>query len=244
VAVIGAGPYGLSVAAHLKAAGVHTQIFGEPMGFWRQNMPKGMNVRSPLCATDLSDPSGAFSLRQYARRNGIELRYPIPREELLRYGAWFQDNAVGEVIAQRVTRIERMSRGFGLTLADGDRVCAGRVVLAMGLANQEYRPDAFAGLPPSLVSHTCEHDDLSRFRGCHVAVSGRGQSACESARLLTEGGAETDLICRGPIQFFGGATNGPRDKRDGVWLAHQVISAPSGVGPFPLNWLNELPCLI
>jgi len=33
IAVIGAGPYGLSAGAHLKASGVNVRVFGEPMQF-------------------------------------------------------------------------------------------------------------------------------------------------------------------------------------------------------------------
>jgi hypothetical protein len=115
------------------------------------------------------------------------------------------------------------------------------VVLAMGLANQDYRPDAFAGLPSELVSHTCEHDDLGKFRGRHVAVIGRGQSACESAALLAESQAETEIICRGPIHWLGAMMADNAIRRDPVWALHQILSAPSGVGPFPLSWFNELP---
>src|ERR1700722_17489166 len=34
VVVIGAGPYGLSLAAHLDARGIAFRIFGRPMAFW------------------------------------------------------------------------------------------------------------------------------------------------------------------------------------------------------------------
>jgi glycine/D-amino acid oxidase-like deaminating enzyme len=37
VAVIGAGPYGLSLAAHLGERGVEYRIFGETMGSWKSN---------------------------------------------------------------------------------------------------------------------------------------------------------------------------------------------------------------
>ena len=60
--------------------------------------------------------------------------------------------------------------------------CADRVVVATGLAHQQFRPGAFDGLPASLASHSSEHDDLGIFRGKHVAVIGRGQSACEVGR--------------------------------------------------------------
>ena len=46
VAIIGAGPYGLSIAAHLCDAGVPFLIFGEPMKNWRTRMPKGMHLKS------------------------------------------------------------------------------------------------------------------------------------------------------------------------------------------------------
>src|SRR5207248_11535645 len=51
--VIGAGPYGLSVAAHLRAAGIPTLTLGTPMAFWR-SMPAGMFLRSAPSASSLS----------------------------------------------------------------------------------------------------------------------------------------------------------------------------------------------
>src|SRR5207248_6055962 len=56
VAVIGAGPYGLSTAAHLQAAGLDTRVFGEPMSFWRRHMPDRMLLRSSPTASSIADP--------------------------------------------------------------------------------------------------------------------------------------------------------------------------------------------
>src|SRR6201996_1910411 len=89
VAVIGAGPYGLSVAAHLRAAGIATHVFGEPMGFWHHNMPKGMLMRSPWRATHLSDPEGALSLDVFARERGIDSAVQLSLEGFVAYGEWF-----------------------------------------------------------------------------------------------------------------------------------------------------------
>src|SRR5580693_9309834 len=71
VAVIGAGPYGLSVATHLKAAGVDVRIFGKHMEFWADKMPAGMLLRSPRVASNLSDPSAAHTLYAFESANGI-----------------------------------------------------------------------------------------------------------------------------------------------------------------------------
>ena len=65
VAVVGAGPYGLAVAAHLRAANIETLIFGEAMSFWQQHMPKGMKLRSPWHATHLAGPHRSWSLDVY-----------------------------------------------------------------------------------------------------------------------------------------------------------------------------------
>lgn len=241
VAVIGAGPYGLSVAAHLKRAGIATAVFGDPMAFWRHNMPKGMMLRSPWGATDLSTPDGTLSLGAFTSAHGIAAEGLLPLEKFVDYGAWFQHQAVPGVDPRSVSRIDAAPGGFHLRLADGDVVGAGRVVVATGLRNQEYRPPAFEGLPGALVSHSSEHTDLTAFTGKRVAVIGRGQSACESAALLAEAGAEVEIISRGDIHWLGHLT-GQKAVRKGAaaWL-REALKAPSAVGPFPLSWLAEVP---
>jgi cation diffusion facilitator CzcD-associated flavoprotein CzcO len=251
VAVIGAGPYGLSVAAHLRHAGVSTRVFGEPMSFWRQHMPKGMRLRSPWRASHLSDPAGARSLDAYAG-DRVDRTAPLPLESFVAYGRWFQEHAVGDVDRRMVRRVAPSGDGFQLELTDGDVFTAGRVVVATGLAHQDYRPRAFHGLPAALVSHSCAHSDFAELRGKHVAVIGRGQSACESAALLAEAGAEVDLISRGAIRWLGAATAdaiAPKNAlenavKNAVWQLREALAAPSAVGPFPLSWLVELPALV
>jgi FAD-dependent urate hydroxylase len=243
VAVIGAGPYGLSVAAHLRHAGLSTHVFGEPMSFWRGHMPKGMRLRSPWRASHLSDPAGALSLDAYAGDHHTKPDAPLPLEEFVAYGLWFQERAVPEVDRRTVRLIAKSGNGFQLELMDGDVFAADRVVIATGLANQDYRPRAFRDLPAALVSHACEHTDFALLRGKHVAVIGRGQSACESAALLAEAGAEVDLYSRGDIHWLGAAAQSMAAKTV-AWQLREALAAPSAVGPFPLSWLVELPALV
>jgi cation diffusion facilitator CzcD-associated flavoprotein CzcO len=117
---------------------------------------------------------------------------------------------------------------------------ADRVVVATGLRNQEYRPLPFRDLPGTLVSHSSEHSDFAPFRGKRVAVIGRGQSACESAALLNEAGAETVIVARGDIRWLGA----PKAAGPFKPLRHRLreaMASPSEVGPFPLSWLVEVP---
>ena len=241
VAIIGAGPYGLSLASHLKAAHIDTRVFGDPLSFWRHNMPQGMQVRSAWDATHIVDPGNRFSLDVYAASTGIGKPDPLPREEFIRYGDWFQRNAVPDLDRRKVAHIDATDGGFLLRLDDGHALCARRVVIAAGLAHQEYRPRQFADLPSNLVSHTSDHARLDQFRGRSVAVIGCGQSGCEGAALLNEVGASVDIISRDPVHWLGAETSGNLGRRDWYWRLHKLMATRSGVGPFPLNWLNEAP---
>src|SRR2546425_418315 len=81
VAIIGAGPYGLAAAAHLRARKVETRIFGEPMEFWRRNMPRGMFLRSSPNASNLDDPDGLLGLDRYRALHGVPHTKPLPLED-------------------------------------------------------------------------------------------------------------------------------------------------------------------
>ncbi|HEV2957508.1 MAG TPA: NAD(P)-binding domain-containing protein [Xanthobacteraceae bacterium] len=240
VAVIGAGPYGLAAAAHLRAAGFATRVFGHSMAFWRRNMPKGMKLRH---ATGISDPHDAFSLEAFARIDPAAAIRPLPIETFIAYAEWFQQHAVPHLDRRKVARVEPAAGGFALRLEGGDMVEAGRVVVALGLKNQDFRPAQFIGLPERLVSHSCEHADFAHFRGRRVAVIGRGQSACESAVLLHEAGAEVDLLTRGPIHWIGAET-GDHGAASLKWRLHDLMSPHFTIGPFPLSWLVMMPALL
>jgi FAD-dependent urate hydroxylase len=241
-AVIGAGPYGLAVAAHFKAANISTRVLGRPMSFWREHMPRGMRLRSPWIATDIPDPEQRYSLDAFGGSHGIPRQEQLPIEHFVDYGEWFQHRAVPDLDQRRVLRIEPAARGFRLVLDDETAVHARRVVVALGLAGQDVRPAQLDGIAPELVSHTSRHDRLDRWRGQRVAVIGRGQSACESAALLREAGSQVDLISRGELRWVGAAHKG--GQRTGWhWRLRERLQAPSAVGPLPWSWLNEYPGL-
>src|SRR5262249_30644165 len=94
VAVVGAGPYGLSLGAHLNSAGIETRVFGRPMSFWREHMPKGMKLRSPWAATHIVDPDDLLTLDAYAAVTSLGRPDPLPLADFVRYGEWFQKTAL------------------------------------------------------------------------------------------------------------------------------------------------------
>ena len=86
----GAGPYGLSIAAHLKGQGLKVACFGKPIQFWREQMPGGMYLRSFWWATSLSDPEHTYGIEKYLYLQGIQPTDPLPIRIFINYGIWFQ----------------------------------------------------------------------------------------------------------------------------------------------------------
>lgn len=232
VAIVGAGPYGLSLAAHLRQRGVAFRIFGEPMKFWFE-MRKGMYLKSFGFATNVYVPDGKLSFVEYCRERGLEEREPCAIADFARYGVWVQEQAVPELERAEVTRVAADQDGFRLTLSTGEVVRARQVVVAVGLRYFARMPEGLAGLPASVASHTSQHHEFARFAGQDVCVVGAGQSALEAAGALREHGARPRLLVRGSVVRFSSKTPIERP----VW---QRLRAPtSGLGPGLKSWLLE-----
>jgi cation diffusion facilitator CzcD-associated flavoprotein CzcO len=199
--VIGAGPYGLSIAAHLRAQGTDLRIFGLPMHRWLNQMPRGMFLKSEGFASSLSEPTGRFTLGRYCAERGVPYDHraiPVAIETFTEYALAFQREFVPVVEEVHVSQVKQTTDGFDLQLENGERFRAKKVVVATGLEHTVFVPPALAQLPPALGSHSSEHRDLTGFQGKTVAVIGAGQSSLETAALLTEAGATVRVIVRKP----------------------------------------------
>lgn len=196
--VVGAGPYGLSIASHAAAAGLSLRVLGRPMASWRDHMPSGMFLKSEPWASNLSDPEGRWRLDTYCAGRGVRARHgePIPVEMYASYGLWFARNAVPDVDERTVTRLWACPGGFEAVLNDGEVLRARTVALAVGLMPFVEIPYALRELDPSYVSHSSHHGDLARFRGRDVTVVGGGQAALETAALLAEQGTRVRVLAR------------------------------------------------
>ncbi|WP_405614022.1 NAD(P)-binding domain-containing protein [Streptomyces sp. NBC_00076] len=196
--VVGAGPYGLSIASHAAAAGLNLRVLGRPMASWRDHMPRGMFLKSEPWASNLADPDGRWRLDAYCATRGLTARHaePIPVETFASYGMWFARNAVPEVDERMVSRVAAGPVGFEAVTEDGEVLRARTVALAVGVLPFMEVPSPLRGLHPSLVTHSSCHSDLARFRGKDVTVIGGGQAALETAALLAEQGTRVRVLAR------------------------------------------------
>jgi len=234
VAVIGAGPYGLSIAAYLRGAGVPFRIFGNPMESWRDNMPRGMLLKSEGFASSLYDPAGRCTLETYCREESLPYEAvgdPVPIERFVAYGLEFQRRCVPDLEPHKVRMLRRDPRGFSLTTDSGETLAAKRVVVATGIAHFGFIPRELAGCPPERLSHSSAHADLTAFRGRRVAVIGGGSSAIDTAALLHDVGADVQVVARRPAIAFHEPTVEPRP------LLQRILAPRSGLG---LGWRSRL----
>jgi thioredoxin reductase len=228
VAILGAGPYGLSLAAYLRAAGIDYRIFGKPLGTWREHMPANMLLKSDGFASNLSAPFESSSLKSWCAEHGVPYAnqgLPITLETFLAYGADFQRRFAPEVEDTMVTHVERESDGFELTLEAGERVPARCIVVATGIANFAYTPLPLAHLPPHLLSHSYNHRDGEGLHGKNVVVIGAGASATDLASLLADCGACVRIVARARFIEYNSVPD-----PDAETLLYRLRRPASGIG--------------
>jgi thioredoxin reductase len=197
--IVGAGPYGLSIAAHLKAANIPFQIFGSPMESWRSYMPDGMLLRSEVFASNLWDPKRKYTFKRYAEAKNLPYQHygkPLSLTGFLEYADWFSHHAVGEVRDLRAKHIRETANGFLTEFNDGTQIESRQVVLATGHMAFCFTPPELSQLPESVCQHSAQIKDIKRYSGRDVIVVGAGQAALETAALLQEGGARVRLLVR------------------------------------------------
>ena len=196
--IIGAGPFGLAVAADALYHGLPVTIIGKPMEFWRENMPKGMVLRS---ASDWHlDPQDAYTIEVFLADRGLRPSdvEPLAIDLYLDYAAWFQRQAGVVVEPAEVVRLDVASDGRFDAALDHGTVRAHNVVVAIGLRYFAEVPQELQTMFPSgRLEHSCNFIDVSKAKGKRCLIVGGRQSAFEWAALLHEAGASSvDVVHR------------------------------------------------
>lgn len=240
VAIVGAGPNGLSIAAHLQHFGVDHVIVGHPMATWIDHMPKGMELKSEGFASTLYDPKRSLTLKSYCEQKGwnyADLGLPVRLDHFCDYGLAFQRAFAPFLIKASVTSVIRIADGYVLALDSGEELRARKVVLAVGITHYKRMPEELAPLASDRVTHSADHPDPSRLADRDVVVLGGGSSAMDLAVLLKEAGARVTLAARRNELVVHNQMRLPRK------LHERVLAPMSGHGP--ANWsgwiVTELP---
>jgi len=235
VAIVGAGPYGLSLAAYLGASGVETRIFGSPMKTWLTQMPRGMHLKSEGFASTLYDPARTLTLSRYCQERQVpyqDIGWPVPLETFTGYGLEFQRRIVPHLEDVYVVSLERSGDHFRIGLANGQTATARRVIVAAGISHFQFVPPPLDTLPEEFVSHSSRFSGFEHFRNRRVIVIGAGSSAMDVTAALIDVGAHVQVVARKhEIRFHNPSNPGPRP------LAERIASPMTGLGPGWKSWL-------
>jgi thioredoxin reductase len=199
VLVVGVGPYGLSLASQLSASGIDFCLVGDVMGSWKTSMPDGMFLKSEGFASNIADPRGELTLREFcleSEREYADYAWPVPIETFREYGEWFFARGAFPHCPGRVVELGRDATGFAAKLDTGAEVAARAVVVATGISGLAYVPPELATLPEGRVSHTSSAVDVAGLARRDSVIVGGGQSALELAALLLEQGATPRALVR------------------------------------------------
>jgi FAD-dependent urate hydroxylase len=232
IAIIGAGPYGLSLAAHIAERNIEHRIFGSPMQFWSQIAEAGGEryLKSYCFGANISTPRPGYCFADYSEPRGLETFEPCSIGDFAAYGKWFQHKNVPWVEDHDVTRLSKPNGQFYITLKSGEEFPASNVVIATGLSYFAHVPPILSRLPAPLVTHTSNVIRFDKFKGRRVAVVGAGQSALEAAALLSEFGASPELLIRERSILWQTRVSKSRS----LW--RKLRSPISGLGTGPKAW--------
>jgi thioredoxin reductase len=236
VAIIGAGPYGLSLAAHLAKTKLSFRIFGKPMQSWAEKMPQRMHLKSEGFASDLFSPGDTYTLEHFCTENNLPYGHvgnAVDREVFVAYGQEFQRRLVPSLELVDISHVAQIPGGFELTTATGETLQARKVIVAAGISHFDYTPPILSTLPPHLLSHSLDVNDVADISGKKLAVIGAGSSAIDVAAFLHEEGAEVHLIGRRGAIYFHTKSHEPRP------LLDRIRQPRSALG---LGWKSRLAC--
>ncbi len=174
VAIIGAGPAGLSAAVYGASEGLSTVIV-DP------SVPGGQAGTSSRIRNYLGFPRGV---------SGGELTNRAVEQAWL-FGAEF-------LLAQRVERLRRVGESWSLTLSNETELTARAVVIATGVDWRRLGVASVEALLGAGVFYGAAGSEAEALKGEHVCVVGGGNSAGQAAVHLARHAGSVTIVIRGP----------------------------------------------
>lgn len=192
--IIGAGPAGLAIAAHLRERQLPFTI-----------VEKARTVASSW--RNHYDRLHLHTARKFSALPFLPLPETYPefasRQQVVDYAEQYADHFnIEPVFEKTVARVSRPSGPWVVSFADGDKWSADNIVLATG-TNAVPKIPAFEGQAvfQGQIVHSKDYRNPSPFKARKVLVIGMGNTGAEIALDLVNHNVEADISVRNPVNI-------------------------------------------
>lgn len=213
VLIIGAGPYGISLANDLYKRNIPFQIYGKPFSLWFDHLVPGIQLRSDWRASQLYSRDGHLDIDRYLR-----MHYSLPKVYSVKQGRvpsslfqdylrWVLKELPFQVADERILELRQDGSEFVAQTSSGNELRARRVICATGIESHRFLPKDLACL--SAVVHGWDTSEYCSLKNSRLLVVGGGQSAAEAIACLGDSNQIT-WVHRSPLVFFSEPINLPK----------------------------------
>ena len=162
VLIIGAGPFGLSLAAYLRRCHIRYLMIGKPALFWKVCSPGALLT---LASDWHLDPHGVDTVDAFrqVQKTASKRSESTACDSFPHCVRWFQQQKQLEILPWHVERVMPQNEGFVATMQNGEQIATPNVVMATcfhtcGLAGCRASEPYQALLGDDILARMSVHD--------------------------------------------------------------------------------------
>lgn len=206
VMIVGAGPYGISLAYELWSNNIDFVIAGKPFDLWLSHTLKDTAIRSDWNASEIFTKDNRFNLNNFIERHSPSHASKIKEKRLPNdlFRAYLTDvlkNIPFPFYEQKLVHLEQAENRFICEMEDGRQIVAENVVLATGTGVHQYLPESIKSVSSANIHHSWDVETYESLANKKVLVLGRGQSAAECVQHSLETNNVTWVMRKPPVFY-------------------------------------------
>lgn len=214
IMIIGAGPYGISLAYELWERNIPFVIVGKPFDLWFNHTLDTMSIRSDRHTSEIYTRKNVFNLTSFIKRYdpkkaGSIIRKRLPCQLFRAYLKEVLDKLPFDILEHKVNYVSKEGGLFTSELDNGQVISSESVVIATGITHHKIMPKPLAALEHSHVLHSWDVQEYDQWTNKKILVIGGGQSGAECVQHLADNNQIFWVMRRSPI-FYSEPINLPK----------------------------------
>ncbi|ANU10898.1 hypothetical protein BBH88_11545 [Planococcus antarcticus DSM 14505] len=170
ILIVGAGPYGVSLAHELWRKNIDFVIVGKPFDLWLSHTLNDTAIRSDHNASEIFSKDKKFNLSTFIEKNfpadAVEIKKSrLPNALFRAYLLDVLHKMPFSFYKKQLLSLEKSENGFIGRMEDGIQIYAKKVVLATGIGVHKKLPESLRKLETKQVHHSWNVVDYEAVKG-------------------------------------------------------------------------------